>query len=98
MKIKSIIAAPTCNRILIKQSEIEQKIEGIHVPETAIKKPRKGIVVAASEEYKCPANGVVKPVIAVGDVVMYENHTGVEIEIDGEDFILLKEPDAFVVL
>ena len=98
MKIKSIIAAPTSNRILVKQSETEQKIAGIYIPETAVKKPRKGIVVATSKEYKCPVNGIVTPVIQVGDTIMYENHTGVEVEIEGEDFILLKEPDAFVVL
>ena len=98
MKISKIIPAQTSNRVLIKQDSSETKIGGIFIPETVGEKPRRGVVVATSKEFICPTNGVVKPVVMVGDNVMYENHTGVEVEIDSEVFVLLLESHIFVVL
>ena len=98
MKISKIIPAQTGNRVLVKQDSLETKVGGIFIPETVGEKPRRGVVVATSKEFICPTNGVVKPVVVVGDNVMYENHTGVEVDIEGETFVLLLESNIFVVL
>lgn len=85
--------APLHGGIIIRPTEApEIKSEaGLHVvqPETELKADtRYGEVVKA-------ATGIpVKP----GDRLMFDGYRGSEIDIDGESFLVLKEPDVIAVL
>lgn len=92
-------ASSTGNRILIEQKSAETKQGSIIIPETVGKKPLLGTVVAVSERgYVCPKNGIVLPFVKVGDVVMYENHTGTPCEIEGKEYVIVLEPNCFCTL
>jgi chaperonin GroES len=82
--------AGTKNRVFVKPAPAEQKTSGgIIIPDTAKEKPQRGEVVAVSE---VDEDGK-KPVIKVGDVVLYGKYSGTEISFEGQDFLSMRESD-----
>ena len=94
MKIK-----PLGDRILIKPSESEDKTKGgIIVPDTAKEKSQEGTVVAVGEG-KMLEDGKVVPIkVKKGDKVLYAKYSGTEIEINGEDHLILRDDDVLAVI
>src|SRR5919107_5313525 len=90
---------PLSDRVIVKQSEAEEKTKsGIVLPDTAKEKPTKGKVVAVGPG-KLDDNG--KPMelgVRVGDQVYYGKYSGTDVEIDGEKFVILRESDSLGVL
>ena len=90
---------PLDDRVLIKQSQAEEKTAGgIVLPDTAKEKPQRGKVVAAGpgkmlEDGKHAAMSVKK-----GDEVYYGKYSGTEIKIDGEDYVIIKESDVLAII
>lgn len=77
---------PINGRILLKSFKAKEKTSGgIYLPETAREKLREGKVVAMAED--------ATDEIVVGDRVIYKEFAGTEVEVEGEDFILLTEDD-----
>ncbi len=77
---------PLNNRVLVRPKRAEEKTKGgIYIPETAQEKSQEGTIAAIPQTDKCP--------VAVGDVVLYENFAGTEIQSEGETLILLKIED-----
>lgn len=74
MKIK-----PLADRVLILPVEVEQKVGGIIIPDTAKEKPQRGKVVAVGNGTKDE-----DMILKVGDEVFYGKYAGTEIENDGE--------------
>jgi chaperonin GroES len=85
---------PLEDRVVIKQSEAEEKtIGGIILPDTAKEKPHIGKVIAAGPG-KVLDNGTVgKMSVKKNDKVIYAKYMGSDIEIDGEKYVILHESD-----
>ncbi|MDR1402430.1 MAG: co-chaperone GroES [Tannerellaceae bacterium] len=89
MKIK-----PLADRVLIKPAAAEEKtVGGIIIPDSAKEKPLKGEVVAAGNGTK-DEEMVVKP----GDQVLYGKYAGTEIELDGEQFLIMRQSDILAII
>lgn len=72
------------NRVLIKGFENPMiSPGGIHIPETSRGKPCKGEVVGVGN--------MVKNDISIGDIVLFSPMGAVEINDNGEKYLLLKE-------
>ncbi len=85
---------PLSDRVLIEPAPAEQKTTGgIIIPDTAKEKPQKGIVVAVGAGKKDEPMTV-----KVGDVVLYGKYSGTEINIDGNDYLIMKESDIFAII
>jgi chaperonin GroES len=95
--MSKIIPAETSNRVVIKQYPAEQKFGGLIIPETARDKPLIGEVVAVSEFYNCPKSGRVEPMVKVGDIVEFENHVFINIEFNGEEHVMIRECNIYLV-
>lgn len=85
---------PLADRVVIEAAPAEQKTaSGLIIPDTAKEKPQRGTVVAVG-------NG--KPdepmTVKVGDVVLYGKWAGTEINIEGKDYLIMKESDIFAIL
>ena len=86
---------PTAGYILIKPLEAEKKTaSGIYLPETNTEKPQKGKVISISEVDE-KGN---KPAVKVGDNVLYGKYSGTEIQIEGKDYLIMREADIFAVV
>lgn len=80
---------PLADRVVVKPAEAEEKTaSGIIIPDTAKEKPQKGSVVAVGPGKKD------EPItVKEGDTVLYGKYSGTEINLDGEDFLIMRESD-----
>ncbi len=90
---------PILDRIIIKQSEGKKEVEGtgISMAESEMKKPLVGEVVAAGAGFRNSKGDIVPMTAKVGDIVAYMDHAASHIEIDGVDYIYLKEGDLILI-
>lgn len=90
---------PLADRVLVKVDEEETKTKGgILLPDTAQKKSQKGTVIAIGPG-KMLDNGVRTPFeVKVGDRVLFAKYSGVDIEEEGENYLLLSERDILAIL
>jgi chaperonin GroES len=85
---------PLDDRVIIKQSDAEEKTSGgIILPDTAKEKPQIGKVVATGpgkllDDGKRGAMSVKEK-----DEVIYGKYMGSDVEIDGEKYVILRESD-----
>jgi co-chaperonin GroES (HSP10) len=96
--MSKVLPSQTANRVIIKQFPAEQKVGNLIIPETVGEKPLIGTVVATSEYYNCAKNGRVEPIVKVGDNVLFEKHTFIDIEYEGTDHVMINEFNIIMVL
>ena len=91
--------APLDDRVVIKQSEAEEKSAGgIILPDAAKEKPQKGKIIAVGPG-KMLENGKRGEMnVKKGEEVLYAKYSGNEIEIDGENYVILHEGDILGVI
>jgi chaperonin GroES len=97
-EVKTVIK-PLGDRVVVKRIEEEPKTKGgIVLPDTAKEKPQKGKVIAVSTG-RILENGQRVPLeVKEGDIVVFAKYGGTEIEIDGEEYVILSERDLLAVL
>ena len=90
---------PLDDRILVKQSQAEERTAGgIVLPDTAKEKPQRGAVVAVGAG-KLMDNGQRAAMsLKKGDEVFYGKYSGTEIKIDGDEYVILRESDVLAVI
>ena len=85
---------PLADRVLVKAAEAETKSTGgIIIPDSAKEKPVRGTVMAAG-----PGKKDEPTTVKVGDTVLYGKYSGTEIQVDGQDYLLMRESDIFAIL
>jgi chaperonin GroES len=89
---------PLRDRILVERlEEQEQRIGGIIVPDTAKEKPQQGRVVAAGKG-RVNDKGEVFPLdVKAGDTVLFGKYAGVEVKLDGREYLILREDEVLGV-
>ena len=90
---------PLDDRVVVTPFEAEEMTRGgIVLPSNAREKPLQGKVVASGPGKLMEKTGERgKMSLKVGDVVYYGKYTGTEIEIDGTDYVILREADVLAV-
>lgn len=85
---------PLADRLIVKRKPVERYTAGgLHIPETATKKPFEGTVVAVGNG-KILANGAVQPIaVKVGDLVLWQRHEGEMVKVGDEEHVVLREED-----
>jgi chaperonin GroES len=85
---------PLADRVLVEPAAAEQKTAGgIIIPDTAKEKPQKGTVVAVGNGKKDEPMTV-----KVGDMVLYGKYAGTEINVEGKDYLIMRESDILAVI
>ena len=90
---------PLQDRILVKRVEEAQKTKGgIIIPDSAKEKPAEGKVVAVGNG-KLNEDGKRIPLeIKKGDRILFSKYGGTEVEIDGEEHLIMREDDVLGVV
>ena len=85
---------PLADRVLVEPAAAEQKTAGgIIIPDTAKEKPQKGTVVAVGTGKKD------EPLtVKAGDMVLYGKYSGTEINVDGKDYLIMRESDILAII
>jgi len=90
---------PLDDRIVIEQSEAEEKTSGgIILPDTAKEKPQIGTVVAVGPGKVLDDGTRAKMSVKVKDEVIYAKYIGSDVEIDGDKYIILRESDVLGIV
>jgi len=85
---------PLADRVLVKPIEKEEMTKsGIYLPDTAKEKPQEGEIIAAGPGRMTDDGKRVVMDVKVGDTVVYTKYGGMEIKVDGEELIILREAD-----
>ena len=85
---------PLDDRVVIKQSEAEEKTTGgIILPDTAKEKPQIGKVMAVGPGKILDNGKHAEMSVRKNDTVIYAKYMGNDIEIDGEKYVILRESD-----
>jgi chaperonin GroES len=90
---------PLHDRIVVKRIDDEAKTKGgIIIPDTAKEKPQQGRVVAVGNG-KLLEDGTIRPLdVHKGDKVLFTKYGGTEIQIEGEEHLIIREDDVLGVL
>jgi chaperonin GroES len=85
---------PLADRVLVEPAAAEEKTaSGIYIPDTAKEKPQRGKIVAVGNGKKDEPMTV-----KVGDTVLYGKYAGTEINIDGKEYLIMRESDIFAII
>lgn len=85
---------PLFDRVLIERKDEPTKTRGgLYLPESAKEKPLQGVVRAVGSG-RVADDGKVTPLqVQVGDVVAFGKYAGTEIQVNGEERLILREDD-----
>lgn len=90
----SVKIQPLADRVVIEPATAEEKTaSGIIIPDTAKERPQRGVVVAVG-----PGKKDEPTMVKVGQVVLYGKYAGTEIQIEGKDYLIMKESDIFAIV
>ena len=91
---KNLNLRPLEDRIVVKPLEAEEKTAGgILLPDSAKEKPQRGVVVAAGAGRLLDNGKRAEMNVAVDDEVIYGKYSGSDVEVDGEQYKILRESD-----
>jgi len=85
---------PLQDRVLVEPAPAEEKTAGgIIIPDTAKEKPVRGKVVAVGNGKKD------EPItVKAGDTVLYGKYAGTEIQIEGKEYLIMRESDIYAII
>lgn len=90
---------PLDDRVLVKQSEAEERTAGgIVLPDAAREKPQRGKVVATGPGKMLESGSRGKMGLKKGDEVYYGKYAGTEVKIDQTEYVILRESDVLAVI
>jgi chaperonin GroES len=94
MKLK-----PLHDKIVIKRQEAQEKTSsGIFIPDAAKDKPQQGVVVAVGTGKRNLDGTINTPDVKVGDKILFAKFSGIEVKVDNETLLIMKEEDIIGIL
>ncbi len=90
---------PLADRVIVKAAQAEEKTKGgLYIPDTGKEKPMYGEVVAVGPGKVSDAGQVVTMQVKAGDKVLYGKYSGTEVQVEGDDYLIMRESDIFAII
>jgi len=90
---------PLHDRIIVKASAAAEVTKGgIIIPDTAKEKPQQGEIVAVGRGRITDEGKELPLQLKTGDTVLYGKYAGTEVNIDGEEMLMMRESDVFAIV
>ena len=81
---------PLKERVFVSYSpELEKTSGGLYIPDAAKEKPQRGKIEAVGNEVKS---------VKVGDTVLFDKYSGSKINLENQDYLILKEEDILGII
>ncbi|MDO4586851.1 MAG: co-chaperone GroES [Planctomycetia bacterium] len=91
---KNLNLRPLDDRLVVEPLAAEEKTAGgIVLPDSAKEKPQRGIVIAVGNGRLLDNGDRAKMNVEVDDEVIYGKYSGSDVEIDGNEYKILRESD-----
>lgn len=85
---------PLSDRVIVEPVKGNEKTKsGIIIPETARERPSRGVVLSVG-----PGSKDSPITVKEGDSVLYGKHSGTDIEVDGLDYLIMRESDILAII
>lgn len=96
---KKATMRPLHDRVLLQRiEETETRNGSIIIPDSAKEKPQEGKVIAVGQG-KPNDDGKKTPLdVKAGDRVLFGKYSGSEVNVGGEDYLIMKEEDILAIL
>ena len=90
---------PLQDRVIVQRIEEEERTKGgLIIPDTAKEKPQEGKIIAVGKG-KLNEDGKITPLdVKVNDRVLFGKYSGTEINIDGEEHLIMREEDILGII
>jgi chaperonin GroES len=90
---------PLHDRVIVKRVEEESKTKGgIIIPDTAKEKPVEGKVIAVGDGKLADDGKKIPLQVKAGAKILFGKYAGTEIQIDGEEHLIMREDDIIAVI
>jgi chaperonin GroES len=89
---------PLADRVIVAPMEQDNVKGSIIIPDTAKEKPQQGKIVATGPGSVSDTGDRVALEVKKGDVVLYGKYAGTEVNVDGNDYLILRESDVLAIL
>ena len=91
---KKLSVTPLHDRVIVKAAPAEEKTAGgIIIPDTAKEKPMHGKVIAVGTGKKDEPMTV-----KVGDSILYGKYAGTELQVEGKEYLIMRESDIYAII
>ena len=85
---------PLADRVLVLPAQAEEKTaSGIIIPDTAKEKPQRGKVVAVGNGTKDE-----EMLVKINDTVLYGKYAGTELELEGTQYLIMRQSDILAII
>lgn len=90
---------PLHDRVLVRRLESEEKTAGgLIIPDSAKEKPAEGEIIAAGEGARKDSGELIPMAVKPGDKVLFGKWSGTEVNLGGEELLIMKESDILGLL
>jgi len=90
---------PLHDRVLVRRVEGEEKTAGgLIIPDSAKEKPAEGIIVAVGQGARDEDGDRIAMDVKEGDKILFGKWSGTEINLDGEELLIMKESDIMGII
>jgi len=90
---------PLADRVIVKPMAAEEKTKGgIILPDTAKEKPIEGTIIAVGPGRITDEGKEIKMNVEVGNKVLYGKYSGTEVNIEGEEYLIMREADIYGIV
>jgi chaperonin GroES len=90
---------PLHDRVIVKRAPREETSKGgIIIPDTAKEKPQEGQVVAVGPGRRDDNGRIVPLGVEKGDRILFAKYSGSDVQINGEEHLILQETDILGVI
>lgn len=90
---------PLADRVIVKPMAAEEKTKGgIILPDTAKEKPIEGTIIAVGPGRITDEGKEIKMNVQVGNKVLYGKYSGTEVNIEGEEYLIMRESDIYGIV
>ncbi|MDU8927255.1 co-chaperone GroES [Alisedimentitalea sp. MJ-SS2] len=90
---------PLHDRVVVRRVEGEEKTAGgLIIPDSAKEKPAEGEIVSVGAGLRDDDGDRIKLDVKAGDRVLFGKWSGTEVQIDGEELLIMKESDIMGII
>ncbi|MDD5353274.1 MAG: co-chaperone GroES [Candidatus Omnitrophica bacterium] len=89
---------PLFDRIVVKPDVMPDRTKaGLYIPQIAKEQPTTGEIIAVGEG-KTENGALIKPKVSVGNRIYFMKYGGSEINVEGEEYLIMKEGDILAIV
>ncbi|MEN8721977.1 MAG: co-chaperone GroES [Alphaproteobacteria bacterium] len=90
---------PLADRVVVRRVDSDEKSAGgIILPDSAQEKPSEGEIVSVGAGARDEAGNLIAMELKAGDRVLFGKWSGTEVQIGGEDLLIMKEGDVLGII